>query len=76
MTETAQECSAYVKNNRVCSNSFIQRFSCWGDVRCDSCGAVNEDDLPYCMRDELPDHWVKDDGKPLFILSPDGETKE
>lgn len=51
------ECSAYRPDAGVCRNGFFQRFSCH---------QASQTDVPYCCRDELPEHWVNDDGSSKF----------
>jgi hypothetical protein len=55
------ECSAYNRNGRVCNNGFIQRHGCWAGY-----ADTSPQYLPYCLRDELPDHWVDEKGMPKF----------
>jgi hypothetical protein len=60
------ECSAYRRDAGICANGFIQTHFCW----------FGGPSLPHCLKDELPDHWVKDDGSPAFYrpdLSKGGE---
>lgn len=60
-------CSAYNANGGICFNGFIQKRFCWaGASGCKSCGHVSDAALPHCLKDELPDHWVTDDGHPIF----------
>jgi hypothetical protein len=62
----ATECIAYRRNSGICANGFIQTHFCWfGAWKCSECGRDSET-LPHCLKDELPDHWVKDDGSPAF----------
>lgn len=51
------ECSAYRKNGGICANGFIQKHCCW---------MPSETMLPYCQYEELPEHWLNDDGSPRF----------
>lgn len=60
------QCIAYRQDDRVCSNGFFQKAFCSGHVGCFSCGAISDGSLPHCLKDELPEHWLTDDGKPRF----------
>lgn len=59
-------CTAYNPNGSICMNGFIQKPICRGFGACFSCGQWSERSTPYCMQDELPAHWVNDDGSPAF----------
>lgn len=53
-------CSAYDDESRVCTNGFVQRPACRG-TKCHACGSWSADNpefMPYCMKDDLPDHFV------------------
>jgi hypothetical protein len=60
------KCSAYRQGSLVCCNGFIQTFSCWGDTACLSCGRHSARLVPHCVKDELPEHWVDEAGRPAF----------
>ena len=60
------ECIAYNRNKQVCKNGFVQKQACWKPRPCHSCGTFTKASLPYCMREELPAHYVNDDGSPRF----------
>jgi hypothetical protein len=69
MTQST-ECIAYRRESGICANGFIQTFPCWGDTRCNQCGRPSEKLVPHCMKDELPERWLNDDGSPRFYVSP------
>jgi len=58
------ECSAYQRDKGICKNGFFQRHGCSKGY-----ADTSPDYLPYCLRDELPAHWVDDAGRPAFIPS-------
>ncbi len=58
-------CSAYREGEGVCTNGFLQLFVCKSNSGCLHCGAPPKT-LPYCLRDELPEHFIKADGSPAF----------
>ena len=51
------ECSSYQRGRGICRSGFLQRHSCWHE---------SHTDTPYCCRDQLPEHWVNDDGSSKF----------
>jgi hypothetical protein len=59
------QCSAYRENDLVCSNGFFQVVACREEVKCFACGSPGRI-VPHCLKDELPEHWITDDGKPRF----------
>lgn len=59
-------CQSYQARDQVCRDGFMQRPFCAGNGGCFQCGHVSEKALPYCLRDELPGHWVREDGSPIF----------
>lgn len=61
-------CSAYREKENICSNGFFQVLACSREVKCFTCGKPS-DRIPHCMKDELPEHWITDDGKPFFYDS-------
>jgi hypothetical protein len=61
------QCSAYRDQSAACSNGFFQKPFCRGQVGCLSCGAISEASIPPCLKDELPDHWITEGGRPRFV---------
>lgn len=59
------KCIAYKEHDLVCANGFFQVLACSQEVKCHSCGAPGHN-IPHCLKDELPEHWITDDGKPRF----------
>ena len=59
-------CQSYRAKEITCADGFIQKPFCAGRGGCFSCGTLSSNSLPHCLSDELPDHWVKDDGSPIF----------
>lgn len=57
----ADECVAYRNGEWVCANGFPQLPACHSGV-----GSFGARRLPYCLHDELPEHWINDDGSPRF----------
>ena len=69
------ECIAYRRNSGICANGFFQTHFCWhGASKCHGCGRHSET-LPHCLKDELPEHWVTDDGSPAFYREQHGQFR-
>ena len=62
------QCSAYRPDSRICSNGFFQVLACRKEVKCFACGRPSEG-IPHCLKDELPEHWITEDGKPRFLAA-------
>lgn len=58
-------CKSYLPNRRVCADGFFQLPACH-PTPCHGCGRLSERPLPYCLREDLPAHWLRDDGSPAF----------
>jgi len=58
-------CSAYIAGPHLCANGFPQNAACMG-ARCHCCGRHTEQ-VPACLRDEVPAHLVDESGKPRLI---------
>ncbi len=59
--ENVDICSAFNPRERLCEHGFVQRPSCKG-AKCFGCGEYKAEDpslMPYCMRDELPWHYME-----------------
>lgn len=74
----AKACIAYHRNSSVCANGFVQTHFCWfGPVKCSQCGEISRS-LPNCLREEIPVHFVTDNGSPRFYrqspASPEGSA--
>lgn len=59
------QCVAYRENTSICANGFFQVLACHQEVKCFMCGKPRAN-VPHCMKDELPEHWITDEGKPAF----------
>jgi hypothetical protein len=59
------ECKSY-RDGFVCADGFVQKPICRGHFGCLHCGRPSAADVPNCMKDELPAHYVNDDGSPRF----------
>lgn len=64
------ECKSYQRDSLTCAAGFVQMPLCSGRGGCYACGHVADKHVPYCMRDEVPEHMVKDDGYPRFYTQP------
>ncbi len=60
----ASKCKSYDGDSITCKDGFIQLPLCRGQLP--SCGCVNNSSIPHCLKDELPIHFIKNDGNPLF----------
>ena len=60
------ECRSYKAGQLVCADGFLQKPICRGVFGCHWCGRVSDRETPNCLKDELPDHWLKADGSPAF----------
>jgi hypothetical protein len=58
----------------VCADGFVQKPYCSGRAGCHACGHIKDSALPYCLREELPEHLAHDDGSPLFFMPPNAEV--
>lgn len=61
----SKQCRSY-QDGFTCSYGFVQKPICRGVFGCPHCGRPSDADVPNCMRDELPAHYVNDDGSPRF----------
>lgn len=59
-------CRSHDPRSTTCRDGFIQKPFCHGQGGCIQCGNIATKSIPYCLRDEVPAHFVKDDGSPLF----------
>lgn len=59
-------CSSYEPNSSFCKDGFIQKPFCSGRGACHACGSYSQESLPYCLSDELPLHFIKNNGSPIF----------
>lgn len=64
-----EKCTAS-RPGMICANGFVQKPFCDGHGACHACGHITDDAMPYCLRDELPAHFVDENGKPLFVPTP------
>ena len=60
------ECKSYMQSALTCADGFVQMQFCSGGAGCGSCGHVAGAHLPFCLRDELPEHMADDAGGPRF----------
>lgn len=58
----------------TCADGFVQKPFCSGRAGCHACGHISDSSLPYCTRDEVPEHFVRDDGSPLFYATPNAQV--
>lgn len=65
-------CKSYRADSRVCADGFVQKPYCSGNAGCPCCGAISREQTPYCLRDEVPEHMVSDDGSPAFTREAEG----
>lgn len=65
----AEQCAAY-RPGFICANGFVQKAICrrGDEVGCHACGHISDAAIPNCLRDELPNHWIKEDGSPAFYI--------
>lgn len=56
MTENLH-CKSYQHKELTCKDGFVQLLACWNDFKV----------IPYCMREELPVHFINEDGTPRFF---------
>lgn len=61
-------CSALRDRELTCANGFVQVPFCRDAQACSHCETPNGK-TPYCLRDELPNHFVSDSGMPMFYRS-------
>lgn len=59
------QCIAYRDDDRICKNGFIQVLACRQEVKCLTCGNPSAR-IPHCLKDELLNHWITEEGKPRF----------
>lgn len=63
-------CIAYIRENGAgfCRNGFFQTGLCWQSEKQSQCPLCRAPDraIPHCLREELPEHWINDDGSPRF----------
>lgn len=65
------KCSSHTskRSGDICADGFVQTFGCWGPV-CHSCGVSSGKYIPHCMREDLPEHFSKEDGSTIFYPRP------
>lgn len=73
---TAAQCQSYRDGQFACRDGFMQKPFCRGYYGCHSCGHIKASSIPYCLSDELPMHWLKDDGSPAFSHPSDTAGNE
>lgn len=66
----SEACASYQPAAFTCRDGFMQRPACHGSIGCMTCGSVKAAYLPYCLQDELPAHWINEDGSPRFHKAP------
>lgn len=62
-------CKSHRYHDLVCADGFVQKAICSGRAGCVTCGNIRASSLPHCMSDELPSHYVRDDGAPAFYTA-------
>ena len=58
-------CQSY-REGFVCADGFIQKPICHGHAGCPHCGNMTKAATPHCQSEDLPAHWLKNDGGPRF----------
>lgn len=59
-------CKSYRRGESICADGFFHKAICSGHAGCVMCGRISEQATPWCMRDELPAHWLNEDGSTRF----------
>lgn len=54
-----KSCKSHIQGELTCKDGFVQRYSCWNQEM--------TKDIPFCLRDELPIHFINEDGTPRFF---------
>lgn len=62
-------CQSY-RDGSICADGFIQKPLCRGFGACPCCGEYSEKSTPNCQIEDLPDHWIKETGEPIFYKFP------
>lgn len=67
----SEACSSYRGGGAgvICADGFIQTSYCRLWQPCHACKKYHES-VPNCMREDLPAHWLNDDGSPRFRPAP------
>jgi hypothetical protein len=61
-------CSSYRPGEFTCRDGFIQTLPCFKDPGgCASCGEPRK--RPWCMREDIPQRWLDEAGRPRFAGS-------
>lgn len=62
-----KECQSYIRGSRVCKSGFFIKGICMGlPVGCHACSSVSVEETPNCQKDDLPDHWINENGEGAF----------
>lgn len=59
-------CRSHRPSSLTCADGFVQMPACSGRAGCHVCGSHSAVSVPYCMRDEVPEHMLRGNGLPLF----------
>lgn len=63
-------CKSY-RAGGACADGFLTVPACWNSGGCPTCGAPSKT-IPNCLRDDLPAHWLTDEGLPRFYKAAPG----
>lgn len=67
-------CKSYILGNEICRDGFVVTPVCSEGADVCSCGGTKAwaggRYAPFCLRDELREHMVNDDGSPRFYKEP------
>lgn len=66
MSQIFEPCQSYQPSKQICADGFPQRAICSGRAGCLICDSLHKTSLPHCLSDELPTHWLNDDGSIVF----------
>lgn len=58
---SGEACISY-RDGAICEDGFVQKPICHGHAGCPHCGHVTDAATPNCCRDELPIHYIADNG--------------
>ena len=64
--EAEGTCQSFNRDGNVCKDGFIQKPFCRGHGACYACGETAGRNLPWCMAEDIPARFIKDDGSPAF----------
>lgn len=65
----ANACKSYVVHEMVCLDGFPQLANC-RDPQVTTCCGKYRGMAPHCMREDLPEHFLRDNGGPRLYPRP------